>query len=66
MTRCHPSRPRLYYRVRRWKAHPSTSMDSGGALFLAAKKGDATRCRALFAAGADIHAKPVRYWDAAA
>ena len=35
-------------------------MDPGAALFLAAKKGDATRVRALFASGADVHVKPVR------
>jgi len=33
-------------------------MDPGAALFLAAKKGDATRVRALFASGADVHVKP--------
>lgn len=35
-------------------------MDPGAALYLAAKKGDATRVRALFAGGADVHCKPVR------
>ena len=33
---------------------------AGAALYLAAKKGDAQRVRALFVAGADLHAKPVR------
>jgi hypothetical protein len=35
-------------------------MEAGAALYLAAKKGDAQRVRALFVAGADLHAKPVR------
>jgi hypothetical protein len=35
-------------------------MEAGAALYLAAKKGDAVRVRALFVAGADLHAKPVR------
>jgi hypothetical protein len=36
-------------------------MEAGAALYLAAKKGDAARVRALFVSGADLHAKPVRY-----
>jgi hypothetical protein len=35
-------------------------MEAGAALYLAAKKGDAARVRALFVSGADLHAKPVR------
>ena len=34
---------------------------AGASLYLAAKKGDAQRVRALFVAGADLHAKPVRF-----
>jgi len=35
-------------------------MDLGASLYLAAKKGDSLRVRALVAQGADLHAKPVR------
>ena len=38
----------------------SAENQAGAALYLAATKGDAQRVRALFVAGADLHAKPVR------
>ena len=41
-------------------------LDLGASLYLAAKKGDSQRVRSLFAAGADLHSKPVRLLAAAA